>query len=155
MPDNDRRNEDFAVRERLARLETATTTTNDELGKLRPVVHELVSVTTSLNLMAEEARESRANLARKLDEIVAKIDPMVVAVAQGATTVAMHIQNCNEIHKASDERQAKIEAQSDQRHEENQEKMGKIQKTIYIATGVALVIGAAASHYLPLLLKVH
>lgn len=106
-------------RERLARIEANQENATGEITKLRVVTHDLVTHQATLGLMAEEARESRNNLSAKLDVLTTKIDPMMVAVAQGATTVAMHVQQCTDHN-----------ARQDQRHTENQGKFGKLETAI-------------------------
>lgn len=135
MPEeNERRHDDGPVRERLARIEARQETTTEEIAKLRVTTHDLVTHQATLGLMAEEARESRANLGNKIDGLATKIDPMMVAVAQGATTVAMHVQQCT-AHNA----------EQDRRHSENQARFARLERTIYFATGGASVFWALAS----------
>lgn len=130
-PEYERRHVDSEIRERLAAIETASRITKDEVTALRVKTHELGTHTATLNLMAEEARDSRESLGVKMDALTNKIDPMMVAVAQGATTIAMHVQQCTELNRVQD-----------QRHAENHARLSRMERTIWMATGAAFLLSS-------------
>lgn len=142
MQSIDSRSGDLRFIERLASIEISSRVTNDEVSKLRGIVHDLVTHQATLGIMAEEARDSRAAFAKKLDEIVSKIDPLMVAMAQGATTIAMHLQQCTDMNKTQDDR-----------HRDNQRRFRGVERSIYIATGGGVAIGGALTWFIPHLLK--
>lgn len=86
------------TRERLIRvetnLETLTTTTTEEVGRVRERVHELVEKLTPLVLLAGEAKEERDRMSAKIDRINDKLDPAATSQATLATTLAMHMGQC-------------------------------------------------------------
>jgi hypothetical protein len=69
-----------------------------------------------------------------------------VSTAEIVRTLDRHMEDCvkvkDDIHQKLDEQ----EEHADQKHAENLARFAKIDRTIYIATGVALAIGWAMTH---------
>lgn len=129
MSDFPERRTDVELRDRLTRIDVRGEVALEELGKLRQVVHPLISQVSGLSLLAEEAREDRVELGVKLEKLGDKIDPILVASAQLATTVATHVEQCK-VERTAD----------DQRYKELSHRSSRIERTIYIATGAAALL---------------
>lgn len=143
MPDDfpyERRRSDREIGERLARVEANQEIASEEISKVRATVHEVVSKQTALTLMAEEAQRSHAELTGEIRNLSQKIDPTIASVAQSSLTLAMHVQQTTEFR-----------AEQREKNKETDIRFGKIERTIYIATGGAAVVWAAASLLLDLL----
>ena len=119
------------MRERQAVAEAQLKAATERLGVVGDRLHKVENSATALVLLAEEAKEDRDALGHKIDAISEKIDPMMVAVAQGATTTAMHIAQCADLNK-----------QQDTRHTENQARFGRIERTIWMAVGGASALSS-------------
>lgn len=120
--------------ERLARIEANQEVAKEEITKVRATVHELVSHQTALTLMAEEAKQSHAELQNDLHALSQKIDPAIATVAQSSVTLAMHVQQATDF---------RIDQQ--QKNKEIDTRLGKIEKTIYLGLGGAAVIWTVAN----------
>lgn len=129
-----------AFQQRIARVEDATAILPD----LRKQVHALTNGMQLLQASAEQADETRRDIAQKVDRLIERVGDAALASArtdtQIATVVAGHIEQCRgdkaELHKLIDAQNDNSEA----KHTENQSRLGKVERAVYVATGIGMAL---------------